>query len=81
MVRACDMIWVSTGPFQQWLPPRPPQSDVVDGNLMTTYQIKPFIMHLWEDDKRGITKHTILKDINTPLQLVPVTITDRECQL
>ncbi|XP_072847410.2 uncharacterized protein LOC110081158 [Pogona vitticeps] len=52
------------------------KSDVVDGNLMTTYQIKPFIMHLWEDDKRGITKHTILKDINTPLQLVPVTITD-----
>ncbi|KAJ7317571.1 hypothetical protein JRQ81_003733 [Phrynocephalus forsythii] len=52
------------------------KSDVVDGKLMTTYQIKPFLEHLWEDEKRGITKHTILKEISTPLRPVPVTITD-----
>ncbi|XP_042308842.1 uncharacterized protein LOC121922947, partial [Sceloporus undulatus] len=52
------------------------KSDVVDGQLMSTYKINLYIEHLWEDDKRGVTKHTILKEINTPLQLVPVTVTD-----
>ncbi|KAH0628928.1 hypothetical protein JD844_010579 [Phrynosoma platyrhinos] len=52
------------------------QSDVVAGKLMNTYKINLYIEHLWEDDKRGVTKHTILKEINTPLQPVPVTVTD-----
>ncbi|XP_034953223.1 uncharacterized protein LOC118075386 isoform X1 [Zootoca vivipara] len=49
---------------------------VIDGKPMITYKITPYVEHLWEDDKRGITKHTILKDISTPLQPVPVIVTD-----
>ncbi|XP_062975040.1 uncharacterized protein LOC134393944 [Elgaria multicarinata webbii] len=52
------------------------KSFVVSGKLATSYRINPFVVHLWEDDKRGVTKHTILKEINTPLKLVPVTVTD-----
>ncbi|KAM6468748.1 uncharacterized protein PHA67_009107 [Liasis olivaceus] len=52
------------------------KSHVVDGKLMITYRINTFVEHLWEDDKRGITKHLILKKITTPLQLVPIRITD-----
>nr|XP_008101764.1 PREDICTED: uncharacterized protein LOC100563455 [Anolis carolinensis] len=52
------------------------KSDVVAGKLMSSYKISPFVEYLWEDNKRGVTKHTILKEINTPLQLVPVTVTD-----
>ncbi|KAF7243858.1 Fibrillarin-like rRNA/tRNA 2'-O-methyltransferase [Varanus komodoensis] len=51
------------------------KSFVVSGKLAIAYQINPFVEHLWEDDKRSVTKHTILKEINTPLQLVPVMIT------
>ncbi|XP_061470410.1 uncharacterized protein LOC133379333 [Rhineura floridana] len=52
------------------------KSYVVAGKPMISYKINPFVEHLWEDDKRGITKHTILVEINTPLQLVPVIVTD-----
>ncbi|XP_053156675.1 uncharacterized protein LOC128346920 isoform X2 [Hemicordylus capensis] len=52
------------------------KSDVVAGQLGVVYKIRPFVEHLWEDDKRGITKHTILKEISTPLQLVPIKVID-----
>ncbi|XP_015678919.1 uncharacterized protein LOC107294188 [Protobothrops mucrosquamatus] len=52
------------------------KSHVVGGKLMITYRINAFVEHLWEDDKRGITKHLILKKISTPLQLAPIRITD-----
>ncbi|XP_034289844.1 zona pellucida sperm-binding protein 2-like [Pantherophis guttatus] len=52
------------------------KSHVVDRKLMITYKINIFVEHLWEDDKRGITKHLILKKISTPLQLAPIRITD-----
>ncbi|XP_039176376.1 uncharacterized protein LOC120297610 [Crotalus tigris] len=52
------------------------KSHVVDRKLMITYRINAFVEHLWEDDKRGITKHLILKKISTPLQHAPIRITD-----
>lgn len=48
------------------------------GKLLVSYKINPFIEHLWEDETRGITKHTILKEIETPLQNVSIVVTDRE---
>ncbi|XP_054859819.1 zona pellucida sperm-binding protein 2-like [Eublepharis macularius] len=52
------------------------KSSVVDGQLVTSYKINPFVEHLWEDDRRGVTKHTILKEISTPPQLAPIVVTD-----
>nr|XP_056705892.1 uncharacterized protein LOC130477835 [Euleptes europaea] len=52
------------------------KSYVAAGQLVTSYKINPFVEHLWEDDRRGITKHTILKEISTPLQPSPITVTE-----
>uniref|UniRef100_A0ACB8EN49 Uncharacterized protein n=1 Tax=Sphaerodactylus townsendi TaxID=933632 RepID=A0ACB8EN49_9SAUR len=52
------------------------KSYVVAGQLVTSYKINPFVEHLWEDERRGTTKHTILKEISTPPQPVPITVTD-----
>ncbi|XP_070597242.1 uncharacterized protein [Erythrolamprus reginae] len=52
------------------------KSHVVDGKLMITYRINPFVEHLWRDDKKGVTKHLMLKNISTPMQLAPIKITD-----
>lgn len=35
-------------------------------------------MHLWEDDKRSVTKQIILKEISTPRQSVPIVVMDGE---
>ncbi|XP_058028879.1 uncharacterized protein LOC131193094 [Ahaetulla prasina] len=52
------------------------KSHVVDGKLMITYTINIFVEHLWEEEKRGTTKHLMLKKIITPLQQAPIRITD-----
>ncbi|XP_060108551.1 uncharacterized protein LOC132581358 [Heteronotia binoei] len=52
------------------------KSYVVAGQLVTSYKINPFVEHLWEDDQRGVTKHTILKEISTPPQPAPLIIKD-----
>ncbi|KAL8164174.1 UNVERIFIED_CONTAM: hypothetical protein K2H54_047240 [Gekko kuhli] len=51
-------------------------SYVAAGQLVTSYTINPFVERLWEDDQRGVTKHTILKEISTPLQPAPIVIKD-----
>ncbi|XP_077185521.1 uncharacterized protein LOC143833509 [Paroedura picta] len=52
------------------------KSAVVAGQLVTSYKINPFVEHLWEDEKRGVTKHTVLKEIHTPPQPAPIIIKD-----
>ncbi|XP_015272760.1 PREDICTED: uncharacterized protein LOC107115541, partial [Gekko japonicus] len=52
------------------------KSYVAAGQLVTSYKINPFVEHLWEDDRRGVTKHTILKEISTPVQPAPIVIKD-----
>ncbi|XP_066468832.1 zona pellucida sperm-binding protein 2-like [Tiliqua scincoides] len=52
------------------------KSYVTAGQPVFIYRINPFVVHLWEDDKRGVTKHIILKEISTPLQTVPIVVMD-----
>nr|XP_009678849.1 PREDICTED: uncharacterized protein LOC104147731 [Struthio camelus australis] len=42
----------------------------------TKYNINLFLEHQWEDNKWGLTKHTIIKEIETPFEQVELTITN-----
>nr|XP_013810491.1 PREDICTED: uncharacterized protein LOC106494730 [Apteryx mantelli mantelli] len=40
------------------------------------YSINLFLEHQWEDNKWGLTKHTIIKEIETPFEHVELAITN-----
>ncbi|PKU41329.1 zona pellucida sperm-binding protein 2-like [Limosa lapponica baueri] len=40
------------------------------------YTINLFLEHQWEDNKWGLTKHTIIKEIETPFEQVELAITN-----
>ncbi|NXM73255.1 ZP2 protein, partial [Serilophus lunatus] len=52
------------------------KTSVNNGQLGTKYNINLFLEHQWEDNKRGLTKHTIIKEIETPFEQVELTITN-----
>ncbi|XP_075779564.1 uncharacterized protein LOC102446806 [Pelodiscus sinensis] len=52
------------------------KTHVSEGQHGTKYNINLFLEHQWEDNRWGVTKHTIIKKIETPFKLVPPTITN-----
>ncbi|NXC02152.1 ZP2 protein, partial [Orthonyx spaldingii] len=52
------------------------KTSVSNGQLGTKYCINLFLEHQWEDNKWGLTKHTILKEIETPFEQAEVAITN-----
>ncbi|XP_038605778.1 uncharacterized protein LOC119931127 [Tachyglossus aculeatus] len=52
------------------------KTHVRHGRYGRTYSINLFLEHQWEDDKWGVTKHTIIKAITTPLKLQEPIITN-----
>ncbi|TFK14209.1 Zona pellucida sperm-binding protein 2 [Platysternon megacephalum] len=52
------------------------KTHVSEGQHGTKYYINLFLEHQWEDNRWGVTKHTIIKEIETPFKLVPPTITN-----
>lgn len=52
------------------------QTSVNSGQHGTRYCINLFLEHQWEDNKWGLTKHTIIKEIETPFELVELTVTN-----
>ncbi|NXU21571.1 ZP2 protein, partial [Pardalotus punctatus] len=52
------------------------KTSVSNGQLGTKYTINLFLEHQWEDDKWGLTKYTIIKEIETPFEQVEVAITN-----
>ncbi|NWV78213.1 ZP2 protein, partial [Dasyornis broadbenti] len=52
------------------------KTSVSNGQLGAKYTINLFLEHQWEDDKWGLTKHTIIKEIETPFEQVEVIITN-----
>ncbi|CAM2112232.1 unnamed protein product [Caretta caretta] len=52
------------------------KTHVSEGQHGTKYYINLFLEHQWEDNRWGVTKHTIIKKIETPFKLVPPTITN-----
>ncbi|OWK63293.1 hypothetical protein RLOC_00004862 [Lonchura striata] len=51
------------------------KTSVSNGQPGVKYIINLFLEHQWEDNKWGLTKHTIIKEIETPLEQVEVAIT------
>ncbi|NXA69606.1 ZP2 protein, partial [Mohoua ochrocephala] len=51
------------------------KTSVSNGQLGAKYSINLFLEHQWEDSKWGLTKHTIIKEIETPFEQAEVTIT------
>lgn len=52
------------------------QTSVSSGRHGARYCINLFLEHQWEDNKWGLTKHTIIKEIETPFELVELTVTN-----
>ncbi|NWS08694.1 ZP2 protein, partial [Motacilla alba] len=51
------------------------KTSVSNGQLGVKYTINLFLEHQWEDNKWGLTKHIIVKEIETPFEQVEVAIT------
>ncbi|NWR22984.1 ZP2 protein, partial [Emberiza fucata] len=51
------------------------KTSVSNGQLGVKYTINLFLEHQWEDNKWGLTKHTIIKEIETPFEQAEVAIT------
>ncbi|NXM47442.1 ZP2 protein, partial [Gymnorhina tibicen] len=52
------------------------KTSVNNGQLGAKYSISLFLEHQWEDNKWGLTKHTIIKEIETPFEQAEVAITN-----
>ncbi|NXU47879.1 ZP4 protein, partial [Turnix velox] len=52
------------------------KTSVNNGQHGAKYKINLFLEHQWEDSKWGLTKHTIIKEIETPFEQVELTITN-----
>ncbi|NXC64868.1 ZP2 protein, partial [Aleadryas rufinucha] len=52
------------------------KTSVSNGQLGAKYSINLFLEHQWEDNKWGLTKHTIIKEIETPFEQTEVAITN-----
>ncbi|NXI80667.1 ZP2 protein, partial [Rhipidura dahli] len=52
------------------------KTSVINGQLGAKYSINLFLEHQWEDNKWGLTKHTIIKEIETPFEQAEVAITN-----
>ncbi|XP_066036064.1 uncharacterized protein [Chamaea fasciata] len=52
------------------------KTSVSNGQLGVKYTINLFLEHQWEDNKWRLTKHTIIKEIETPFQQAEVAITN-----
>uniref|UniRef100_A0A8B9ULC2 ZP domain-containing protein n=1 Tax=Anas zonorhyncha TaxID=75864 RepID=A0A8B9ULC2_9AVES len=52
------------------------KTSVNSGQHGTRYCINLFLEHQWEDNKWGLTKHTIIKEIETPFELVELIVTN-----
>ncbi|KAF1443030.1 Zona pellucida sperm-binding protein 2, partial [Spheniscus demersus] len=50
------------------------KTSVSSGQHGTKYTINLFLEHQWEDNKWGLTKHTIIKEIETPFEQVELAI-------
>ncbi|XP_074789607.1 uncharacterized protein LOC141974164 [Athene noctua] len=50
------------------------KSSVSSGQHGAKYTINLFLEHQWEDNKWGLTRHTIIKKIETPFEQVELTI-------
>ncbi|XP_071403892.1 uncharacterized protein [Pithys albifrons albifrons] len=53
------------------------KTSVINGQLGAKYTINLFLEHQWEDNKWGLTKHVIIKEIETPFEQVELVITNR----
>ncbi|NXD09885.1 ZP2 protein, partial [Nothocercus nigrocapillus] len=54
------------------------KTSVSSGQHGTKYCISLFLEHQWEDNKWGLTRHTIIKEIETPFEHVELTMTNRK---
>ncbi|NXV46474.1 ZP2 protein, partial [Uria aalge] len=52
------------------------KTSVSSGQHGTKYTINLFLEHQWEDSKWGLTKYTIIKEIETPFEPVELAITN-----
>ncbi|NXF93269.1 ZP2 protein, partial [Eubucco bourcierii] len=52
------------------------KTSVRSGQHGAKYTINVFLEHQWEDTKWGLTKHTIIKEIETPFEQVELDITN-----
>ncbi|NXW46212.1 ZP2 protein, partial [Nyctiprogne leucopyga] len=52
------------------------KTSVSSGQHGAKYTINLFLEHQWEDNKWGLTKHTIIKEIETPFEHVEIVITN-----
>ncbi|NWT65988.1 ZP2 protein, partial [Prunella himalayana] len=52
------------------------KTSLSNGQLGVKYTINLFLKHQWEDNKWGLTKHTIIKKIETPFEQAEVAITN-----
>ncbi|NWH43048.1 ZP2 protein, partial [Fregata magnificens] len=52
------------------------KTSVISGQHGAKYTINLFLEHQWEDNKWGLTKHTIIKEIETPFEQVELAITN-----
>ncbi|KFQ76399.1 Zona pellucida sperm-binding protein 2, partial [Phoenicopterus ruber ruber] len=52
------------------------KTSVSNGQHGAKYTINLFLEHQWEDNKWGLTKHTIIKEIETPFEEVELAITN-----
>ncbi|NXT85515.1 ZP2 protein, partial [Zapornia atra] len=52
------------------------KTSVSNGQHGAKYTINLFLEHQWKDDKWGLTKHTIIKEIETPFEQAELTITN-----
>ncbi|KAM4694420.1 zona pellucida sperm-binding protein 2-like [Discoglossus pictus] len=50
------------------------KSHVINGDHGITYSIDLFLENEWEDNRWGITRHTIIKEITTPFEVRPPLI-------
>ncbi|KAJ7420622.1 hypothetical protein WISP_47529 [Willisornis vidua] len=53
------------------------KTSVINGQLGAKYTINLFLEHQWEDNKWGLTKRVIIKEIETPFEQVELVITNR----
>ncbi|NXL61545.1 ZP2 protein, partial [Chordeiles acutipennis] len=52
------------------------KTSVSSGQHGAKYTINLFLEHQWEDNKWGLTKHTIMKEIETPFEHVEISISN-----
>jgi len=52
------------------------QTSVSSGKHGAKYSINLFLEHQWEDNKWGLTKYTIIKEIETPFEQVELAVTN-----